>query len=129
VVDAGIVTLACRGEVEQVLRRLVAEIERRDLEIAVVIDHNGDAADAGLDMPDSKLVVFGHPRRRTPLMVSHPLLALDLPMKLLVWRGADGSVFLSCNATAFLAARHALDAGEAETLGIVEEIARVVATA
>jgi uncharacterized protein (DUF302 family) len=62
-------------------------------------------------------------------MVSHPLLALDLPMKLLVWRGTDGSVFLSCNSAAFLAARHTLDAGEAETLGIVEEIARAVATA
>jgi uncharacterized protein (DUF302 family) len=126
--DHGITTLPCRDSVEQVLRRLVAEIEARDLEISAVIDHDGDAADVGLDMPDSKLVVFGHPSRRTPLMVSHPVLALDLPMKLLVWQRTDGAVFLSYNTAEFLAARHALEPVEADTLRIVEDVAEAVAS-
>jgi uncharacterized protein (DUF302 family) len=126
--DAGIVTLACRGGVEQVLRRVVSEIDRRDLEISTVIDHNGDAADAGLDMPDSKLVVFGHAQRRTPLMLSHPTLGLDLPMKLLIWRGDDGAVFVSFNTAEYLAARHELSDAETDRLRVVSDIAACAAS-
>ena len=125
--EGGITTLACREPVEQVLRRAVTEIEARELEISVVIDHNGDAEDVGLDMPESKLVVFGHPARRTPLMVSHPVLALDLPMKLLVWKRQDGAVFVSFNSAEYLAARHALEPAEADMLRIVADIAEAAA--
>ena len=121
--EAGIRTIRCQEDVEHVLRRVVVEIERRDLEISAVIDHSGDAEEAGLDMPDSKLVVFGHPHRRTPLMVAHPTLALDLPMKLLIWRDADGAVFISFNTAEFLAARHTLTDPETDLLQIVAEIA------
>jgi uncharacterized protein (DUF302 family) len=126
--DAGILTLECRDGVEQVLRRVVAEIDGRDLEISAVIDHNGDAADAGLDMPDCKLVVFGHARRRTPLMLAHPTLALDMPLKLLIWRQGD-AVFLSFNSTEFLATRHALTDAESDVLRVVAEIAEAAAPA
>jgi uncharacterized protein (DUF302 family) len=119
----GITTLRCDDDVAQVLRRLVAEIEGRGLEICVVVDHNGDAADAGLDMADSKLVVFGHPRVQTPLMVAHPLIALDLPMKLLVWARADGAVLVSFDTADFLCARHGLTADEARVVRIVSDIA------
>ena len=125
--EGGIRTLACWESVEQVFRRAVTEIEARALEISVVIDHSGDAEDAGLDMPESKLVVFGHATRRTPLMVSHPVLALDLPMKLLVWRRQDGAVFVSFNTAEYLAVRHALEPAEADMLGIVADIAAAVA--
>jgi len=124
----GIVTLSCNSDIEQVLRRAVAEIEARDFEISAVIDHNGDAEDAGLDMPDSKLVVFGHVRRRTPLMVAHPTLALDLPMKLLVWKQEDGAVFVSFNTAEFLAARHTLNDSEADVLRAVADIAAAAAS-
>jgi uncharacterized protein (DUF302 family) len=125
--EAGIRTIRCQEDVEHVLRRMVVEIERRDLEISAVIDHSGDAEEEGLDMPDSKLVAFGHPRRRTPLMVAHPTLALDLPMKLLVWKDNDDVVFISFNTADFLAARHVLSEPERALLQIVEEIAEAAA--
>lgn len=120
-------TLRCSGDVETVLRRAVAEIERRDLEISAVIDHNGDAAEIGLDMPDSKLVVFGHASRRTPLMVKHPELALDLPMKLLIFKRDDDAVYVSYNTAEFVALRHGLTPTEADVLNIVADIADAVA--
>lgn len=126
--EAGIETIQCQEEIEHVLRRVVVEIERRDLEISAVIDHSGDAEEAGLDMPDSKLVVFGHARRRTPLMVAHPTVALDLPMKLLVWKNDDGAVFISFNTAEFLATRHALSETEEDLLKIVADIADAVAS-
>src|SRR4051812_39179482 len=117
--DGGITTFECEDDVDRVFRQSVVEIEGRGLEISAVIDHNGDACDAGLDMPDSKLVVFGHASRRTPLMLAHPLLALDLPMKLLIWKRDDGGVFVSFNRAEFLAARHDLDEAETNVLGVV----------
>ena len=78
-------------------------------------------------MPDSKLVVFGHARRRTPLMVAHPTLALDLPMKLLVWKDDDDGVFISFNTADFLAARHTLSDTEKDLLQIAADIAESAA--
>jgi uncharacterized protein (DUF302 family) len=125
--EAGITTIRCQADIEQVLRRVVTEIERRDLEISAVIDHSGDAEEEGLDMPDSKLVVFGHARRRTPLMVAHPTLALDLPMKLLVWKDDQDDVFISFNTADFLAARHTLSDTEKDLLQIAADIAESAA--
>ena len=124
--DGGIRTLACRDGVEHVLRRVVAEIEGRGFEISAVIDHNGDAAEAGLDMPESKLVLFGSVQRRTPLILAHPTVALDLPMKLLIWRN-NGDVFVSFNSAELLATRHRLNDDEADLLRVVADIASAAA--
>jgi uncharacterized protein (DUF302 family) len=57
-------------------------------------------------MQEAKLLIFGSPRAGTPLMVASPLLALDLPLKILVWCNRDGDVLVSYNATSYLAHRH-----------------------
>ena len=41
-------------------------------------------------------------------MVASPLLALDLPLKVLVWRDRDGGMLVSYNATSYLARRHGI---------------------
>jgi uncharacterized protein (DUF302 family) len=125
--QAGITTLPCRQTVEQVLRRTVSEIEQRELTIFCVVDHSGEAAEVGLTMPETKLVIFGSPKGGTPLMVAHPELALDLPLKLLIWERSPGEVCISYNVPAFLAARHGLSADETGALGAVAVIAGVVA--
>ena len=59
-------------------------------------------------MQETKLLVFGSSKAGTPLMVASPLLALDLPLKVLVWRAYDGRVLVSYNATSYLARRHGI---------------------
>lgn len=120
----GIVTLASPVEVDQLFRRVVLEIERRGLELFAVIDHSGEAADVGLSMPETKLVMFGNPEAGTPIMVAQPLAALDLPLKLLLWESADHATFISFNAPSFLAERHGLSEPEANSIRVVETIAR-----
>ena len=122
----GMTTLPCTETVEQVPRRVVAEIEARELEIVAVIDHNGDAADAGVDMPDSKLIVFRHPSGPAPLMLAHPEIGLDLPMKLLLWKRGDGAVFVTFNTAEFLSERHSLTAAETDVLRVTEAVAETV---
>jgi uncharacterized protein (DUF302 family) len=74
--------------------------------VFALIDHSGAAEQAGLEMQEAKLLIFGSPKAGTPLMVASPLLALDLPLKVLVWRERNGEVLLSYNATSYLARRH-----------------------
>jgi uncharacterized protein (DUF302 family) len=125
--EAGIRTFPCGQAVDQVLRRVVAEIDQRELTIFAVIDHSGEAEDVGLSMPDTKLVIFGSPRGGTPLMLAHPELALDLPLKILIWERGDGQVFVSFNAPEYLAARYRLSTDETEALRGVEAIAALAA--
>ena len=54
-----------------------------------VIDHSGVAGRAGVQMPDSKLVMFGYPAAGAAVMVAAPLAALDIPLKVLVWQDGD----------------------------------------
>jgi uncharacterized protein (DUF302 family) len=105
----GVVTKPCRGSVADVVARAEALIDELGLTRFAEIDHSGEAARAGLSLRDTEVVIFGSPRAGTPLMVARPLLALDLPLKVLVWQDDDGSVWVSYLAPDVLADRHGLD--------------------
>ncbi len=94
------------------------------LEVFAVIDHSGEAREAGLLMADTKLVVFGNPATVTPLMLAHPLLALDLSLKILIWETTDQHAFVSYNTPRALAERYELPPDQAEALELVEVIAQ-----
>jgi uncharacterized protein (DUF302 family) len=122
----GVVTLESAADVDEVLRRVVARVQTLGLDIFAVIDHSGAAEEVGLTMPDTKVVMFGNPKAGTPLMLEHPLIALDLPLKLLIWAGDDGRAFLSYNAPAYLSERFELSSRESAAVRVVEDIARAV---
>jgi uncharacterized protein (DUF302 family) len=104
----GVVTKASSRSVAETVERLRRLIDEKGLVLFAVIDHSGAAIGAGLEMPDTKLVIFGSPVAGTPVMVAAPLAALDLPLKLLVWQDGDGAVWVSYNSPAYLAQRHHL---------------------
>ena len=81
---------------------------KRDHEYIAQIDHSGDAAKAGLAMHPTKLLIFGNAKSGTPLMIASPTVAIDLPLKALVWEDAEGTVWLSYNTPAYLKQRHAI---------------------
>jgi uncharacterized protein (DUF302 family) len=104
----GVVTKTSPRGVDETVRRLVQLLDERDLTVFSVVDHSGEAKSVGLDMPDTKLVIFGSPAAGTPVMVAAPLAALDLPLKVLVWANSSGDASVSYNSPAYLAARHHL---------------------
>jgi uncharacterized protein (DUF302 family) len=104
----GVVTKACSGSVAEVVGRLRRLIDEKGLVLFALIDHSGEATRAGLEMPDTKVVIFGSPKAGTPVMLAAPLAALDLPLRLLVWEDRDGAVWVSYNSPAYLAERHHL---------------------
>lgn len=102
-----VVTKVSPWSVADTVSRLSAVAAARGMKVFAVIDHSGEAAASGLELRDTKLVIFGSPQAGTPVMVAAPLAALDLPLKVLVW--ADGHLtkvsYTSPNA---LAARYGL---------------------
>ena len=87
-----------------------------------VIDHSGTATGVGVQMPDSKLVMFGNPPKGAAVMLAVPLAALDLPLKVLVWEDGDGVVSVSYNSPAFMAERLRLEGAQRAPFDAVESI-------
>lgn len=73
------------------LHRLIEVIERAGMRIFARIDHAAGAREIGEDMPPTVLVLYGHPKGGTPIMRRTPWAALDLPLRVLVYVGAEGS--------------------------------------
>jgi uncharacterized protein (DUF302 family) len=94
--------------VEETLERLGAVLQSLGIPILARIDHSGGAAAMGLEMRPTKLVIFGNAKAGTPLMVAAPTLALDLPLKALVWEDADGKIWVSYNTPEYLRERHGI---------------------
>lgn len=101
----GIVTRQSPHSIEQTLRRIEDAVTGHGLTLFAHIDHSGEAARAGLTMQSAHVIIFGNPKAGTPLMIASPLLALDLPLKALVWQDGDGRVWVSYNSTHYLAER------------------------
>jgi len=105
--ESDVVSKSCSGSVAQTVHRLVELVEARGMMVFVVIDHSGEAERIGLDLRDTKLVIFGSPAAGTPVMQAAPLSALDLPLKVLIWDD-DGHTQISYVDPDALAKRHHL---------------------
>lgn len=90
--SAGVRSLASSFAFDETVERLTRTITRRGLTLFAVIDHAGGARAVGLEMNDAKVLIFGHPRGGTPVMVAAPMAALDLPLRVLAWADGQGSV-------------------------------------
>ena len=89
--EAEIVTKSSRDSVSALTEKLVALAEARGLNVFCVIDQRAAAEEAGLSLRPTTLVLLGSPATGTPLMDAAPMLALDLPLKVLVWGEDDGA--------------------------------------
>jgi uncharacterized protein (DUF302 family) len=109
--------------VERTVEKLEEILRAKGVKLFALIDHSGEAARAGIAMRPTKLLIFGNPSAGTPLMIASPGMALDLPLKLLVWEDADGKVWITYNSPAYLQSRHNLPAPLTETLSVAEALA------
>lgn len=81
-------------------------MQENGIKLFSLIDHSGEAEKVGLQMPPTKLLIFGNPKAGTPVMLSAPSIALDLPLKLLVWKDTGGKTWISYNSADYLRERH-----------------------
>ena len=91
---------------KETMDRVKSAILARDLNIFACIDHAAGAAEAGLSLAPTQLIIFGNARGGTPLMQSVQTVGIDLPLRILVWQDAANNTWLSYNEPRWIAQRH-----------------------
>ena len=111
--------------VDDTVSRITQLLESKGVKLFAVIDHSGEARAAGLELRDTKVVIFGNPAAGTPVMAAAPLAALDLPLKVLVWDDG-GQTRLSYAGPDQLAARYGLSDELAARLAAIDTVTDAV---
>jgi uncharacterized protein (DUF302 family) len=126
---SGLVSIPSNYSVDSTVMRLTGLLAVKGVKLFAVIDHSGEAAAAGLQMPPTKLVIFGNPKGGTPLMLVSPSVAIDLPLKLLVAEDGSGKVTVTWNSPEWLRARHGFPEALMANIAVLETLARKAAEA
>ena len=123
-VHTTVVTKQSPWSVSDTVARLSAVAVARGMKVFAVIDHGAEARSAGLELPDTQVVIMGNAGASTPLIACERLVALDLPLKVVVW--ADGcETNVSYTAPGALAARYGLGPDLADRLAGVHVVTDV----
>jgi uncharacterized protein (DUF302 family) len=126
--DNGIVTKPSTHSVDQTVDRLKNMLQAKGVTLFALVDHSGEADKVGLKMRPTKLLIFGSPKAGTPVMVAAPSIALDLPLKILVWEDEQGKVWLSYSSSTYLQQRHGVPQDLLQNIGAAEPLANQAGT-
>lgn len=114
----GLVIKASPYGIEETERRFIQALESKGLNVFATVDHAQNAADAGLELPPTRVVIFGNPKAGTPLMQCQQTIGIDLPQKLLIFQ--DGQdVQIAYNDPRYLGGRHRLGSCGAQVIANV----------
>jgi uncharacterized protein (DUF302 family) len=120
----GLITLASTHGPSETVERLVAQIAAKGLTVFARVDHAAGAAEVGLALRPTELIIFGNAKGGTPLMQREQTVGIDLPLKALVWQDADGRTWLSYNDPGWIAERHGV---AAETVPAIKAMTELLA--
>jgi uncharacterized protein (DUF302 family) len=121
--NKGIIDKPSNHSVDATVEKLKNILQAKGVTLFAVVDHGGEAAKVGMKMPPTKLLIFGSPKAGTPLMLAAPSMAIDLPLKILVWEDAQGKVWASYNSSEYLKERHGLPPELLQNIAVVETLA------
>jgi len=116
--DNGVVNKPSKNSVDATAEKLKALLQSKGITLFAFVDHSGEAEKAGLKMRPTKLLIFGNPKGGTPLMI-----AIDLPLKILIWEDEAEKVWVSYNSPVYLAGRHRLPKELVPNISVVEAFA------
>ena len=119
----GVVNKPSSHSVEQTVDKLKSILQAKGVTLFALIDHSGEAEKVGMKMLPTKLLIFGNPKSGTPLMLASPTIALDLPLKILVWQDNQGKVWLSYNSPEYLKERYGFPQDLLANVSAVETLA------
>lgn len=105
---SGIISIGSRHSVAETAARIIASLQSKGITVFAVIDQSREAAKVGLTLRPTQLIIFGDPKTGTALMNASPSLAIDLPLKALIWEAGGGKVQVSYNSPGYLQRRHSL---------------------
>jgi uncharacterized protein (DUF302 family) len=123
----GMVDVSSNHSVDETVERVKNILQSKGITLFALIDHSGEAEKAGMKMPPTKLLIFGNPKGGTPLMLAAPSVAIDLPLKILVWQDGQEKVWLSYNSPEYLQERHGLPQDLVPNIAVVGTLAEKAA--
>ena len=118
----GVVSRSSAFTFIETTKRIQKALARNGFRLYALIDHSADATGVGVAMPEAIVLIFGKPEAGAPLMVASPLLALDLPLKALVWQDTARQVWVSYLSPAWLAQRYHIPADLARNIAGMEPL-------
>jgi uncharacterized protein (DUF302 family) len=119
-----IISKPSNHSVDGTVEKLKQILQAKGVILFALIDHSGEAEKVGMKMPPTKLLIFGSPKAGTPIMLAAPSIALDLPLKILVWEDAQQKVWISYNSPEYLQERHGVPQQFVQNLAVVEALAQ-----
>jgi uncharacterized protein (DUF302 family) len=119
----GIVDKLSHHSVEQTVEKLKGILLSKGVMLFAIVDHSGEAEKVAMKMRPTKLLIFGSPKAGTPLMQAAPSVAIDLPLKILVWEDEQSKVWVSFNSPAYLQQRHGIPPELLQNIAVVESLA------
>jgi uncharacterized protein (DUF302 family) len=121
--NRGIIDILSNHSVDETVEKLKGILAAKGVALFALVDHSGEAAKVGMKMPPTKLLIFGSPKAGTPLMLAAPSIAIDLPLKILVWEGPNGKAWISYNSPMYLQQRHGVPQELLQNIAVVETLA------
>jgi uncharacterized protein (DUF302 family) len=119
----GLVDKLSHHSVEQTVEKLKGILQSKGVTLFAIVDHSGEAEKVGMKMRPTKLLIFGNPKAGTPLMQVAPSVAIDLPLKILIWEDEAGKVWASYNSPEYLQARHGIPQSLMQNITVIEALA------
>jgi len=123
----GIISIPSHHSVDQTVAKLKTILQAKGVTLFSLVDHSGEAEKVGMKMRPTKLLIFGNPKGGTPVMQAAPSVAIDLPLKIVVWEDAEGHVWLSYNSPAYLQQRHGVPQNLLPNISVAETLAAAAA--
>jgi uncharacterized protein (DUF302 family) len=112
--STGLVSMKSAFSVDETTKRLESLLKERNLTLVTTVDHSAGAKSVGLVLRPTRLLIFGNPRSGTPLMQCGQSVAIDLPMKVLIWEDEAGQAWAGYNSLSYLKTRHNLQGCDPE---------------
>jgi uncharacterized protein (DUF302 family)/uncharacterized membrane protein YidH (DUF202 family) len=125
--EHGIVDIPSQHAVHQTVEKVRTILAAKGVTLFALVDHSGEAEKVGMKMRPTKLLIFGNPKAGTPVMLAAPSIALDLPLKILVWEDEAGKAWISYNSAEYLGSRHNVPGELIPNLAAAEMIATAAA--
>ena len=119
----GIIEGSSKHSVDETVERLKGILNAKGVTLFALVDHSGEAEKAGMKMRPTKLLIFGSPTAGTPVMLAAPSIAIDLPLKILVWEDDQQKVWMSYNSPEYLQERHGVPSELLQNIAVAAKLA------
>ena len=123
----GLINIRSNRAAADIVNRLDAALVAKGITLFARVDHASGAAEVGLKLRPTTVLIFGNAKAGTPLMQAEQTIGIDLPLKILVWEDAAGTAWLTYNDPAWLARRHGIDPATQPTVGAMATLLAALA--